>query len=202
MRWGAPQGHTHPRGSGWTPGAPAGSGDGRGAAWCWCGEASRRRRGETLRERKDTQLRQSSPGTRDSRRVDIPREKGPDPRVPLSPTPHKAVQPLSVSPPSLTQGCRPGLRPHSAPSRGPCHESTAADPGEPSRTEPRGRRRRRKEPGPLGRHLGSQGSPPWPSRRADLRSSGRLAARAGSAPAGRPPQTWPARRSPWLPSAE
>lgn len=46
--------------------------------------------------------------------------------------------------------------------------------------------------------------PPRPSQRqrADLRFSGRLAARTGSAPAGRPPRTWPAGRSPWPPSAE
>lgn len=88
---GPPRGCTHPRGSGWTPGAPAGSGDGRGAAWCWRGEASRCQRGETLRERKDTQLRQSSPGTWDSRSMDIPWEKGPDPRFPHPPTPWKAM---------------------------------------------------------------------------------------------------------------
>lgn len=57
-------GRTHPRGSGWTPGALPGSWLGRGAAWCQSREASRCQRWEeNLQDGEKPLLRRGSPGT-------------------------------------------------------------------------------------------------------------------------------------------
>lgn len=158
---------------------------GAGTGWR-IGTGGRKPYGDRKKHPAQAGCRARVPRTASSLGADLPWEKRLDPPFSCSHT--------EVSSPSLhTHSCS-GLqrKGHQVPRPMP-HTATNPTASGPDREEEGAR--------PTRSGLGAQGRPRL-RQRADLHFAGRLAARVGSAPAGHLPQTWPARRPPWLPSAE